>query len=110
MSDFNPNLNNPYRAPVTADAPPLQDIDSDAVTIRREHLKHEASIQGMGSLYVLGGIFTVLVGFSSAMSFMSTLQGAQAGGTEIAISLALAAVLLGIGVLQFCGWVGDEKS
>ncbi|MBM3967740.1 MAG: hypothetical protein FJ308_22185, partial [Planctomycetes bacterium] len=35
---------------------------ADAEVIRKQHLNHEASIQGMGSLYLLGGFFGSLLG------------------------------------------------
>ena len=109
MSDFDPDLNNPYRAPVTADAPPPQNIDGDAAQIRREHLKHEASLKGIGALYILGGIFAVLAGFSSFMSLTAMRNEVQIGGTELTFALVIAAVILGIGVLQFAVGLGMRK-
>ena len=48
-------MENPY-APPAADVSRIPILDHDAETIRKEHLQHEASIQGLGSLYLLGGL------------------------------------------------------
>lgn len=69
--------------------------------IRREHLKHEASIQGIGSLYYLGGVVLALSAlgmlFASFAPAKSDASGPALGATV--------AVLCGIlSALQF--WVG----
>ena len=52
---------NPYAAPaVEAEAVPEIGAGSDTVAIRRAHLSHEASLRGVGSLWVLGGGMTLL--------------------------------------------------
>ncbi len=51
---------NPYAPPKASIAPGGPATPEDAEQIRRELLKHEASIQGIGSLYLLGAFFAVL--------------------------------------------------
>ncbi len=48
---------NPYAAP-TADVDDVNEsADGKVEALRQEHIKHEASIQSAGLLYVLGGLF-----------------------------------------------------
>lgn len=49
---------NPY-APPTAEVADITGADPEAEAIRREHIKHEASIKSVGILYYLGGAFAV---------------------------------------------------
>ena len=113
MSDTNQDFDNPYRAPVAVDMPSPDQVDDDAVVIRRTHLKHEASIQGIGSLYVLGGVLSVLLsvpmgyGFLAATRFGAGMGGA--GGTEIALMLAIMLLIVGIGVFQLIVGLGMRK-
>ena len=50
---------NPYAAPA-ANVDDVADDASEAEAIRREHIKHEASIKSIGTLYYLGGGLTTL--------------------------------------------------
>jgi hypothetical protein len=87
---------NPYAAPV---APPLDfvpGVSSGAEAIRREHIKHEASVKGLGSLYLIGA-FIAVVGGATA------LVGALSDGSE-AVQAGLMGVLIVLGILGF--WVG----
>jgi len=54
---------NPYLAPQTED-PVLVD-GSNHEALRNEHLKHEASIKGMGTLYLLGAAVVLAGAFIS---------------------------------------------
>lgn len=109
MSDFDPDFENPYRAPTTVDAPPPLEVDGEAAAIRREHLKHEASIQGIGSLYVLGGICLCLIGLISFGTMASLPVNGQAGGNGFAFGLVIMILMLGIGALQFSTGLGMRK-
>ena len=66
--------------------------------IRKEHLKHEASIRSIGVLYYLGGAGLLLVGI-----FSVSLSGRGRGGAETAASIFIAALLLILGAGQI--WV-----
>ena len=55
---------------------PMFDI-SDAEAIRKQHLNHEASIQGMGSLYLLGGFFGSLLGLAYGAMGIAAISGLQ---------------------------------
>jgi hypothetical protein len=68
--------------------------------MRKEHLKHEASIKSVGVLYYLGGAGLLLVGIFSAVS----LSGRSRGGAETAVSIFVAALFLVLGAGQL--WVG----
>lgn len=45
---------NPYEPP-KAEVADITVLDSEAESIRREHIKHESSIRSVGALYYLGG-------------------------------------------------------
>lgn len=66
----------------------------DADAVRNEHLKHEASIQSIGSLYYVGGAAVV---FASLALFVAGL-GADRNGPESSVGM-----LLGGGFLGFLG-------
>jgi len=51
---------NPYAAPQANVDDVLDGANSEAEAIRREHIKHEASIKSIGTLYYLGGGLTTL--------------------------------------------------
>lgn len=69
--------------------------------IRKEHLKHEASIKSIGVLYYLGGAGLLLLGIFSA--FSASFSGRSRGGAETAISILIAALFLVLGAGQI--WV-----
>jgi len=77
MSD-NPYAN-PYSPSSLNTGGPLagQSYDiADAEAIRKKHLNHEASIQGMGSLYMFGGFFGSLLGIFYGAMGIAALSGA----------------------------------
>ena len=53
---------------------PIFDI-SDAEAIRKQHLNHEASIHGMGSMYILGGVLGSLLGLAYGAMGIVALSG-----------------------------------
>ena len=98
MSNIDPNLDNPYRAPTVLEvATPDEGSSSDAADIRTRHLTHEASLQGIGSLYVLGGVIALI----SAAFLVYGIAGMGAVGV---FELIICAFLLVVGLCQM--WVG----
>ncbi len=96
---------NPYAAPVTGSA---ADFAVDGVEqIRRDHLSHEASIKGMGALYLIGGFFGCLFAVGYFVMGVVTLAGFQQGA-EVAIAgvflIAIALFAGCVGAVQF--WTG----
>ena len=85
---------NPYAAPLTTATPPP--LASDADLIRREHIKHEASVKGVGSLYFIGSLFLVIGGGGMII--------AAVGSKEGAVQVGMLAILPALGILGF--WVG----
>jgi hypothetical protein len=69
--------------------------NSAAEAIRNEYLKHEASVQSVGSLYCLGGIVLFIMGLVAMLG-----GGGRSGGTSALAGL----FFFGLGVGQF--WVG----
>jgi hypothetical protein len=90
---------NPYQAPAVAE---VAAVESDAESTRRMYLNHEASVKGVGSLYLLGGV----IGMLSLLALLGGIAfGGGVGGPEILV-LVLAG---GIGVLQFIAGLGLRK-
>lgn len=80
---------NPY-APPTAEVADITGADPEAEAIRREHIKHEASIRSVGILYYLGG---VLMGLAAILfGFASTSIGMGLAGIYAVLALLSLAV------------------
>ncbi len=76
---------------------PIFDI-SDAEAIRKQHLNHEASIQGMGSMYILGGVLGSLLGLAyGAMGIVALSGGAGAIPSNSPALDPARVVLVGLG-------------
>jgi hypothetical protein len=65
---------------------------TDAEATRNEHLKHEASVKSVGTLYFIGSIVLTLAGIGGSTVFASS-----AGPREIGVAI----ILLALGVGQF---------
>lgn len=99
------NPENPYAAPVGASQDPY---GGDVEQIRKQHLSHEASIQGMGTLFLIGGVFGIIGAVMYAVMGIAMLFGLQQNAAEAAVGAGffglftvIAAV---IGAFQF--WTG----
>ena len=90
--------NNPYRT-TSAEAATPHHAGSPAEAIRHEHIKHEASVKSIGTLYKLGCIVLVLGSIVALVSFLAFV-GAQAGPQEVMFVAGAAAFYLVIGCLQ----------
>ena len=87
---------NPFAAPQTMGY--AGDIDSrPAALIRQQHLTHEASVQSVGSLYILGCLLTLVGG--GFLTFMVVSNSAQNSSDE-----GMGLLLLGLGFAQ--GFIG----
>ncbi len=93
---------NPYASPM-ADIEPvvlLPESEADAERIRREHIKHEANVKSVGSLYYLAAVGSLLVAagpfvfilIEEGMGSMATILMAIYG------ALAIAFLILGRGL------------
>ena len=87
---------NPYTAPQST----ATWTDSSEEQIRREHIKHEASVKSIGILYFIGAFFVVI----SAV-------GITLDSSELPLSsrIGIGVVLGSIGVLQFLVGVGLRR-
>jgi hypothetical protein len=95
-----PVSDNPYQAPAVVEVA----AESDAESTRRKYLNHEASVKGVGSLYLLGGVLGVLA-LLALFGGMALNGGSVPGGPEL-----LMLVLSGaIGVLQLIAGLGLRK-
>lgn len=97
-----PVSDNPYQAPAVAE---VAAVESDAESTRRMYLNHEASVKGVGSLYLLGG---VLGGLGLLALFFVLASGGVKDGIGGREAL-LTALTCGILVLQFFAGLGLRK-
>ncbi|MCB1227252.1 MAG: hypothetical protein KDK99_15650 [Verrucomicrobiales bacterium] len=91
-------MENPY-APPSVDVSLNPVLDSEAEQIRKEHLKHEASIKGIGTLYILTAIIVVC-----GVLFMSFAFWSAGESPDSASPVGLVIILLllgGLGVFHF---------
>lgn len=75
----------------------LQDptlASEDVVEMRRRHLKHEAAVKSIGTLYYLGAFFLTIAG---AVMFLED-------KSSLGMRIVICGFLVGLGALQF--WVG----
>ncbi len=101
---------NPFEAPaVFGVATPNMEVGSPEY-IRRELLSHEASIQSIGLLYLIGSIVTVIIGIVAFVPAVSQIE-TGAPGAEFAVLISLGVVLLGffqgivgVGLRRLRGW------
>ncbi len=106
------DLQNPYVSPKQGSEVGQASIDGDLERIRNTYLKHEASIQGIGTLYVLGGGLSILLCMLYlAMGIGAFLSTGAAPETMIggAILLVLAVAVGGIGAAQLWTGIGLRK-
>lgn len=88
---------NPYHSPESSNFLPDATV-SNAVAIRQEHLSHEASVKGLGGLYVLGGVLLLIGGVGLGISSIGMLM--SSAKHEPTMILLLIPLYLGLGVLQ----------
>jgi hypothetical protein len=71
-------------------------VESSEASIRRDHIKHEASVKSIGVLYYLGAGLLIIAGI---LAFVS--EEDESLITKVLVGF----VLLGLGLLQLCvGW------
>ena len=92
---------NPYAAPVAPPSDFVPGVSGDAEAIRRDHIKHEASVKGLGSLYFIGSVFLVLGGATALVGAISDKAGSD--GTA-GTGAGMMGLLIVLGILGF--WVG----
>jgi hypothetical protein len=96
-------VSNPYQAPEIQDVQAIPVVNAEAAAIRTFHISHEASVKGVGALYILGGLLM-------AFGTISALQMGQAGNVQSAGSLAynsvfaIAGIIAGFGLRKLRPW------
>jgi hypothetical protein len=88
---------NPYAAPAAQPLDYTPGAPGDAESIRREHIKHEVSVKGIGTLYFIGALFVVL---GAGGLLVGQIGSGRLGASEIGITT----LFLALGILGF--WVG----
>lgn len=95
---------NPYQTPTVSEVAAPAEPLSEAAQIRQKHLRHEASLKGMGTLFFLGGVFGVLIAVSVVVDLFSG-GGGQPQGPEFLLIL----LFMGLIPVQFFTWWGLRK-
>lgn len=90
---------NPYQAPAVAE---VAAVETDVESTRRKYLNHEASVKGVGSLYLLGGIVGVL-------GLLAMFGGLASGGGIGSQEMVVLVLSGGIGILQLIAGLGLRK-
>ena len=96
LPEFNPPQLNPYAVTTSTLGVVL---GTDAESIRREHLSHEASVKSIGLLYWLGGIFGCLLGIGYSVGGVINVVDPSTTGIGITL-LVLGIVVLGFALFQ----------
>lgn len=94
--------NNPYAPP---ESPILLDTTSDAEAVRKEHIKHEASVKSIGFLYWLAAVALVLSGVALLLRSREAADFQRLplyGGLLLVLGVLL--FLLGTGLRQLKKW------
>lgn len=95
---------NPY-APPAARVEDVQGNDTQVEAIRREHLKHEASVRSVGSLYMLSSLLVVLAGVSMlAVMVPATSAAYRAGVMSAYLLLAVLFFATGFSLRKLKPW------
>ncbi|MFN9721345.1 MAG: hypothetical protein ACK58L_21815 [Planctomycetota bacterium] len=100
---------NPFAAPSSLDVATSVPGQGGPEEIRRELLNHEASIQSIGLLYLLGSVLLIIIGIVSVAT--APMPRAQARSWEIGaiagvliVMFGLLQAFVGIGLRQLRGW------
>lgn len=102
---------NPYAVETTAYLAP-QEL-TDAESIRKRYLAHEASVKSIGALYILGGGFSLLLSMFyivGGISWLASSASSQNNQTAMAsVMVVLGLVFLAMGSLQLWLGIGVRK-
>jgi hypothetical protein len=103
---------NPYAVEASTYLAPqeLTDVES----IRKRYLGHEASVKSIGTLYLIGGVFSLLIStlyiIAGIRSFGDPGPNEFGGPTLVLlVALAVGAGFLSLGVLQIWSGIGVRK-
>jgi hypothetical protein len=101
MSQIDPD--NPFASPLEQ-ARPEPSAYTNEEAVRRRYLNHEASIQSMGALYMIGGAFGIL---GAAVLGIATFGGAMVGDETLAAIVVALAIFGGVAAISaFQLWTG----
>jgi hypothetical protein len=95
---------NPYQPPAVSEVEAPSRLESHPRLIREKHLKCEASLKGMGTLFLIGGIFAIAV-----IVVMATAGFGAGTGTPRGPELLVMLLYLAFVPLQFLAWWGLRR-
>jgi hypothetical protein len=95
---------NPY-APPTAEVADISSATSEAEAIRQEHIKHEASIRSISTLYFIGGFFLALAALTMiALPLFTERASFGVALGVIYVVLAALSIAMARGIRRFEPW------
>ncbi len=98
---------NPFASPLAdAGIVAADDVEvSDARRIRQEHLKHEASVKSIGTLYYLGFGACAFFGVITGVTLVTIAIQEEIGPAELAVTIVVCGLYFGMAALDFyVGW------
>ncbi|MFC7337179.1 hypothetical protein ACFQY0_08320 [Haloferula chungangensis] len=95
---------NPYQAPTVSEVAAPAEALPEVVQIRQAHLRHEASLKGMGSLFFLGGVL-VIISLLPLLTIPFAGEFHGVGWAEVLIIMMLITAC----VVQFVAWSGLRR-
>lgn len=98
---------NPY-APPEARVDDVSDAPAGAEAIRREYIKHEASVRSIGVLYYIGGVVMVIAAIGLLAAFLGANEvesrASLVGMLAVYTPLGALSIFVGRGIRQLAGW------
>ncbi len=96
---------NPY-APPKANVDDVVPAGSDAEVIRREHIKHEASIRSVGMLYYISATFVILAGLALLVPYLNGMRDEALTGVLAFVypPLGVLSIFIGRGLRSLRPW------
>ena len=95
---------NPY-APPKAHVDDVSGASSEAEGIRREHIKHEASVRSIGTLYYIGGFVFLLAAAAFFFGGVTEVDGVPlAMGAILYLVLGVSSIVVARGIRQLKSW------
>ncbi len=93
--------NDPWANPYAVTSNPTLNASSDAESIRKAYIKHEASVQSIGTLYLLGGSLGLLLSIGYAIGVVVALSSTTPAPATVFLGLTIMSLLVGtLAILQ----------
>jgi hypothetical protein len=99
---------NPFASPLAGETPRYP-VDSETEAIRRKYLSHEASVQSIGVLYLIGGIFSAIYVVLGAVGLIGLIGAAEFNPSGAAIAGGILLLVAALTWLQLWSAFGLRR-